>query len=113
MTSLGIDTARLDLNVGAIGANPSRDDSADIAPFVPANLATVPDPFIESFILKLLPDSYVVMQLAKLFDDKPLHLEALGEALSADRARSFLIRSIRGGERVISAINPALPSAFF
>jgi hypothetical protein len=54
------------------------------------------DPSAEKFTLKLLPDSDVPWQLSELLPDAAEHLEALCEALNADRARSFLIPSIRG-----------------
>jgi len=50
----------------------------------------------EQFTLRLLADSDVPLQLSKLFADETLHLEALGRALNADSARSFLIRVVRG-----------------
>jgi hypothetical protein len=67
----------------------------------------------EQFTLKLLGDSAVPLQLSELFADEPLHLEALVWALNADRARSFLIRTVRGEKESFLLITPRHRLSFF
>lgn len=67
----------------------------------------------EQFTLRLLADSDVPLQLSKLFADETLHLEALGRALNADSARSFLIRVVRGEKESFLLTTPRHRVSFF
>jgi hypothetical protein len=71
------------------------------------------DASAEQLTLKLLPHSDVPLQLSELFPDEQLHLGALGEALTADRARSFLMRMLKGEKESFLLSTPRHRVRFF
>jgi hypothetical protein len=67
----------------------------------------------EELSLKLLPHSDVPQQLSKLFPGASTPLEALGEALTADRERAYLTRTLKGEKESFLLSTPRHRVRFF